>query len=1229
MDLEQIAARALEALTRFETTNADADLAAGIDGLSYATVTEPDHPAAPEWHYFLGLARAARALNAIDPRAADTEDDWNAAVDHLRRALDGMGGYPEDEAEVLSELALVLFRRFHGLIAGWDDDDRIRRECVALGDEVDDLDAGIPYVTMIRGLIRLDAYLLEADPIDRDEGIALLATALPELDIEATLVAEAFGDYALALDGVPNEVEGRELRRDRAIEAVANALSAIAVDERPELVLLGAELRCARGDNADDPDELRIGAEGLAQFRAVAGADASDLGYSWHMEAVAHERLWYLTKDPAEATAVVACCDGVLAVDPLGDPALDAHRMVMVMVVARLHDADGRLRDPTALPAARARFEAAVEVLDARPDAAAGDRAELAMEIALLGTTLFSATPGVVDLPGLRRFADLAQRHPEPPAEWDTKLSLLSLLRVMPGHEPPSPGARALPEIAVAWPKSAVAEELSRWFAPLAAVMAFFDAFRSGDRARIRAARELLAQLPDDSGPPMRRIFLAMIDGMILQQDGATDEENIRAIEKVAAAAEADSDGSVSDQYVVSFYRSLVAALRGEPLPIVAPLTASDDPSAKYLNELFDAFRSIPGVLAHEHDPDGLRATLLLDVERSRSYEPGTPSHMLSRVTLSAGYLQLARIDGTDPGAAEAAVHWGRKALDAIDGPHNPLWAERALGLGEACRLRAQPGDLALSREAGLSALRGHAWQALFQSGTDHAVAAVRTATETALTVADWCVTDRAEPDLLAALESGRGLALHAATTTRSVAGLLAELGRADLAAEWTTAGAHDPISLPGVDPGVELYGDLRQRVMSVLVAGRPEVLAPPDPARIRAVLRSLAQDALVYLVAGDEGRVGRAVVVPAVEDIEVLDLPGLDVGPGSVPASYAAAYEAWHFPAPGRSSSEAVAAFDAWSAALERLGEWAWGAAGADVLTTVRRLCQDRVPRVVLVPVGMLGLVPWHAAARPSGTGVRYLVEDAVVSYTASAHLLCDVVERAPVAAGSAVIVGNPTNNLRAAGIEAQAVRAAFHPHATYLGRTGAGSQPADRPVASDGPGSPAEVLDHISDPSRPCSLLHLACHARADATSPSESHLRLHDGAPLTVGALMERSPTEPLPLGTVVLAACSTSVAGRRYDEAFSIATAFLAAGARSAVGSIWTVPDGFTSRLVFMLHHHLHDGLPPADAVRAAQLWMLDRYRDPPVTMPDALLATPLGRGVYEHPVNWAGLTHLGR
>lgn len=110
---------------------------------------------------------------------------------------------------------------------------------------------------------------------------------------------------------------------------------------------------------------------------------------------------------------------------------------------------------------------------------------------------------------------------------------------------------------------------------------------------------------------------------------------------------------------------------------------------------------------------------------------------------------------------------------------------------------------------------------------------------------------------------------------------------------------------------------------------------------------------------------------------------------------------------------------------------------------------------------------------------------------------------------------------------------------------------------------------------------------------------------------------------------LAACGTGVSGVDYDEAFSLATAFLAAGAHTVFGSLWTVPDAETSPLMFLVHHYLNvESSAPADALHRAQLWMLDPDRRPPSTMAPALVAQ-CRREAVSHPVSWAAFIHVGR
>jgi CHAT domain-containing protein len=144
------------------------------------------------------------------------------------------------------------------------------------------------------------------------------------------------------------------------------------------------------------------------------------------------------------------------------------------------------------------------------------------------------------------------------------------------------------------------------------------------------------------------------------------------------------------------------------------------------------------------------------------------------------------------------------------------------------------------------------------------------------------------------------------------------------------------------------------------------------------------------------------------------------------------------------------------------------------------------------------------------------------------------------------------------------------------------------------------------FADSARRSSLIHFAGHANSDATT---SH-----GALLFAGAgddseILGSSEVAQLRLERhplVVLAACGTlrgdvlHVAGMS-----SLSRAFLIAGARGVVGTLWEVDDDVSAALFRRFHAHLRAGMPPAEALRAAQV--------------DALRSPDLRLG---HPATWS-------
>jgi CHAT domain-containing protein len=133
----------------------------------------------------------------------------------------------------------------------------------------------------------------------------------------------------------------------------------------------------------------------------------------------------------------------------------------------------------------------------------------------------------------------------------------------------------------------------------------------------------------------------------------------------------------------------------------------------------------------------------------------------------------------------------------------------------------------------------------------------------------------------------------------------------------------------------------------------------------------------------------------------------------------------------------------------------------------------------------------------------------------------------------------------------------------------------------------------------------LHIAAHGHLNRRAPLLSRLALADGDFLWAEALH-------LPLwGTelVTLSACETGVLPERGGVALALAGAFLCAGARAVLASLWAVDDEAAQVLMAALYAALQAGAALPAALRQAQ-------------------AETRAAG-YAHPYYWAAFQPLAR
>jgi CHAT domain-containing protein len=254
------------------------------------------------------------------------------------------------------------------------------------------------------------------------------------------------------------------------------------------------------------------------------------------------------------------------------------------------------------------------------------------------------------------------------------------------------------------------------------------------------------------------------------------------------------------------------------------------------------------------------------------------------------------------------------------------------------------------------------------------------------------------------------------------------------------------------------------------------------------------------------------------------------------------------------------------------------------DVLLGVLPGLQD-AKQFIIVRDGQLHLVPFDALVNPSG---RYVVESRAVVYAPSAtsfFLLRTTSHRKTSTQGLLAVGGVPYQQ----------------------SGTGLGDLPSSRDEALGATGALPnrsntlllgnEATETAFKKSVNHRIIHLAVHAIANETSPDRAAFVLLNDPQHGEDGFLYPSEVVQLPLDAdlVVLSACDTAVGPVEGEEGIStLARAFLLAGTRTVVSTLWTIDDDSTLYLMKVFYAELARKKSAPEALRVAKRSMLKAF-----------------------------------
>lgn len=257
-------------------------------------------------------------------------------------------------------------------------------------------------------------------------------------------------------------------------------------------------------------------------------------------------------------------------------------------------------------------------------------------------------------------------------------------------------------------------------------------------------------------------------------------------------------------------------------------------------------------------------------------------------------------------------------------------------------------------------------------------------------------------------------------------------------------------------------------------------------------------------------------------------------------------------------------------------------------LLSELPPLQQPGIRHLIIVPDGLLGQIPFEVLPESDG---KLLIERFSISYLPAASLFTSGAKQRELRwpwQRMFEAFADPSPGLGDGGMELAAARSwprlpeAAHEVTEIAAAVGG------RSAVYLG----SEARKKTLQGTPPAPLMHFATHAFADMQDPDRSYILLAPASPAQRFDYLFLKEVSGLRLGgvnLVALSACETDTGKLvRGEGVASFSRAFLGAGARSVMTSLWDVSDRATAQLMIQFYGELARGETKQEALRSAKL-----------------------------------------